>query len=292
MNINDLKIYIAAVELESLTKAAAVNNTAQSNASARIKNLEQALGTSLLKRTTRSLTTTGDGAKFLRVAREIVMAIDAFKDSLTRDDTPPGGMIRIGCIHSTAALRAPGILSAFTAGHPNVDFKLKTGTTAALIKDVLDFKLDGAFIAGRADHPALSLQPVIEEELCLVSSALYPSLERLSSSEKPVKLIVFNHGCSYRALLEELLESMRLKKLRFVEMDTLESIINTVESGLGVTLLPLALIKKDYAFRDLATFPLPDRFARSQTTFIRRADYPMTKAYAQFWESLVKGYQL
>ena len=55
MNINDLNMFIAVAEYESITKSAAINNTVQSNVSARIKYLEEQLGVTLLIRTTRVL---------------------------------------------------------------------------------------------------------------------------------------------------------------------------------------------------------------------------------------------
>ena len=68
MNINDLKIFIAVAEYESITKSAAINNTVQSNVSARIKYLEEQLGVTLLTRTTRVIKLTEEGIQFLKAA--------------------------------------------------------------------------------------------------------------------------------------------------------------------------------------------------------------------------------
>lgn len=291
MNINDLKLFISTVEYESLTKSAAINNTVQSNVTARIKYLEEYLGVKLLNRSTRRMEATEEGIKFLKAAKEIIRSVEDFKTSVSKEKTKPKGSIKIGCIHSTAALRAPGILQNFTHEYPDVDFKLKTGTTSGLIREVLSFKLDGAFVAGKVDHPELLAQPVIVEELCLVSSSMYPSLERLSSGTKAIKLIVFDKGCSYRELLEQTMAEMGLSQLKFLEMDTLDGMINSVESGLGLTLLPVELIKKHYSYRDLSTFALPEHFSKSQTVFVKRKDYPMSDGYTLFLDSIIKGYQ-
>lgn len=291
MNINDLKLFVSTAEYESITKAAALGNTVQSNVSARIKYLEEQLGTKLLHRTTRRVQATDAGLKFLKIAKETITAIEDFKAAVHMGDTQPQGLIKIGCIHSTAALRAPGILQRFTAEHPDIDFKLKTATTGDLIKEVLAFKLDGAFVAGEVDHPDLTFQPIVMEELCLVASSIYPSLERLQMHAKRLKLVVFSKGCAYRELLQETLKDAGTKQIKFVEIDTLDGIINTVESGIGLTLLPIELIKNHYAYRNLVTFPLPNkRFAKCMTVFIRRKDYPMSDSYRCFFESIMKGY--
>lgn len=291
MNINDLKLFVSTAEYESITKAAAIGNTVQSNVSARIKYLEEQLGTKLLHRTTRRVQPTETGLKFLKIAKETIMAIEDFKTSISHVNAPLQGMIKIGCIHSTAALRAPGILQKFTAEHPDIDFKLKTATTGDLIKDVLAFKLDGAFVAGEVDHPDLTFQPIVMEQLCLVTSSMYSSLARLQVHSKRLKLVVFSKGCAYRELLEETLKDAGTKQIKFVEIDTLDGIINTVESGIGLTLLPIELIRNHYAYRDLVTFPLPKRFEKCLTVFIRRKDYPMSESYKCFFESVIQGYQ-
>lgn len=291
MNINDLKLFVSTAEYESITKAAAIGNTVQSNVSARIKYLEEQLGTKLLFRSTRRVQPTEAGLKFLKIAKETITAIDEFKAAV-QGNTPPQGLIKIGCIHSTAALRAPGILQKFTSEYPDIDFKLKTGTSGDLVKDVLAFKLDGAFVAGKVDHPELIIKPILIEELCLVASSIYASLERLQMHAKPLKLVVFSKGCSYREMLEEVLSTTVVKKIKFVEIDTLDGIINTVESGIGLTLLPIELIKNHYAYRNLVTFPLPEHFAKCQTVFVKRKDYPMSESYKRFFDSIMKGYKV
>lgn len=166
-----------------------------------------------------------------------------------------------------------------------MDFVLKTGTTDELIKKVLSFKLDGAFVAGKVKHPELVVRPVITEKLCIVSSSIYPNVRHLNNAAKPVKLIVFSKGCSYRGLLEAALSDMGVKKLKFVEMDSLDSIIQSVENAIGITLLPEELIKKYYAYRNLTTIKLPSKYAQCPTVFIRVKSEQLNKGLQLFEES-------
>ncbi|MBB5637057.1 DNA-binding transcriptional LysR family regulator [Pedobacter cryoconitis] len=288
MNINDLNIFIGVAEYESITKSAAINNTVQSNVSARIKYLEEQLGVKLLTRTTRKLELTGEGTQFLKVAKEIVNTLNDFKNTVNKNGSLTG-QLKIGSLPSVASLRAPDILQRFVSEYPDMEFVLKTGTTGELIKNVLSFKLDGAFVAGKVTHPDLIVKPVIIEKLCLVSSSLYSSIEHLNKSTKPIKLIVFSKGCSYRNILEELLSETELKKLKFVEMDSLDSIIQSVENGLGITLLPEELIKKHYTYRSLTTIKIPEKYARCPTVFIRMKNSPSHKALQLFEDSIANN---
>lgn len=290
MNTSDLILFIAAAEYGSLTKAAAVHNTVQSNVSARIKSLEDELNIILFIRSTRHIELTPEGARFLKLAKEITIAINDFKSSVAGKNALPQALIKIGCIQTTAALRAPEIFREFSREYPDIEFKLKTGTTAGLIKEVLSFKLDGAFVSGAISHPDLDVCPVIEEELCIVSAATFPGLEKVNGS-KPVKLVIFNKGCTYRELLISVLTHLNIKEMKFVEIDTLEGIINTVESGIGITLLPFELIDKHYSYRNLKMSAVPYHFPKVPTVFVKRKDFPMSEGYSLFFESIIKGYK-
>jgi LysR family transcriptional regulator, cell division regulator len=290
MNINDLKIFQAVAEHGSFTKAAAITNTVQSNVTARIKFLESYFNAKLLERTTRQIELTDEGLQVLKAAKELQLIIDKTKSSISKTISSPKGTIKIGCIQSTAALRAPGILGNFTTTYPEMDFRLKTGTTNDLIKDVLSFKLDGAFISGNIKNSLLDVESVFMEELSIVTSSINKSLEQTFNNGKPVKLIVFSKGCSYRDRLINILESIDLKRFKLIEVDTLDGIINSVEAGVGITLLPLELIKKHYYYRGLNTFAPAKKFSTCPTIFIKRKDFPMNEGYDLFVQSIIKGY--
>ncbi|MBF4485729.1 LysR family transcriptional regulator [Flavobacterium sp. CSZ] len=290
MNINDLKIFQAVAEHGSFTKAALTTNTVQSNVTARIKYLEEYFNAKLFIRSTRKIELTEEGLLVLKAAKELQVILDKTKSSIGKTLLSLKGTVKIGCLHSTAALRIPSILRSFTNTYPDIEFRLKTGITSDLIKEVLSFKLDGAFISGDIENNLLDTKHVVMEELCIVASSITKSLEQLSKIDKPLKLIVFNKGCAYRELLIGILKEMDIDKYKIIEVDTLEGIVNSVEDGIGITLLPLELIKKNYSYRGLTTFLPPQKFSKCPTFFIKRTDFPMNEGYTLFIESIINSY--
>jgi len=288
MNINDLKIFESVAEHGSFTKAAAINNTVQSNVTGRIKFLEGFFNTKLFVRSTRKIELTEDGLQVLKCAKEIQLIINRTKTAITKLSAPPSGTIKIGCIQTTAAFRTPGILQNFTDKYPDVSFKLKTGITANLINDVLKFKLDGAFVSGEVNNEALDAHHVFLEDLSIITSAV----DKKNIFKKTVKLIVFNLGCSYRQRLVEILEAKKIESYKIIEIDTLEGIINSVEAGIGITLLPTELILKHYSYRSLHLISLPKKFSKCPTQFISRKDYPTEEIHRLFFNSIINGYKL
>ena len=56
-----------------------------------------------------------------------------------------------------------------------------TGTTCSLIEDVVECRLEGAFVAGPVDHPDLRQESVFREELVLVTPRSIRGIEESPS---------------------------------------------------------------------------------------------------------------
>ena len=291
MQINDLIIFQSVAEHNSFTMAASATNTVQSNVTARIKYLESEFDTKLFERTSRRMELTDAGIALLKTAKEIIMLLDDTKRVIGGKNSFSKLPIKIGCIHTTAALRAPGILKKFSESYPDTEFKLKTGTTAGLIKEVLAHRLDGAFVAGTVNDERLTVETILTEELGIITSSLIHSIEQLKNAGKPVKLIVFSDGCSYRKLFESIIKDWGINKISVIELDTLEGILNAVEAGTGLTLLPVALIAKHYQYKNLKVFRLPETISMVNTVFVKRKDISMHQSYQLFFEMITSGYK-
>jgi DNA-binding transcriptional LysR family regulator len=150
-----------------------------------------------------------------------------------RDDGTPRGSLHLGSLETTAALRLPPILSAYAQAHPEV---VTTGTNAGLVADVLEHRLDGAFVSGPAQHPDLAEEAIFREELMLVTA---PALRRTDDldRERDLKIIVFHRGCSYLQHLEDLLARRGIQTAQPLEFGSLEAILGRVAAGVGITLL-------------------------------------------------------
>jgi len=130
--------------------------------------------------------------------------------------------------------------------YPKVRLSLSTGTTSGLTRNVIECRLDGAFIAGPLDYPDLHTETVFREELVLVSSGAIRSLDALSAVPD-LKTIVFQLGCSYRQRLEALLAEMGLFVTAPLEFGSIDAIVACVATGVGITLLPALSVKPPVA---------------------------------------------
>jgi DNA-binding transcriptional LysR family regulator len=166
-----------------------------------------------------------------------------------------------------------------------VDVHLQTGATAGLIADVLERRLDGAFVTGPVSHPDLASECVFIEELAIAAPAAVATLEDLWALPG-LRMVVFRHGCSYRRRLENLLTNRGISGIRTMQFGSLEAILECVAAGVGFTLLPLSVlssaINQSANGRAFTVHRLAAAESYAETVFIRRVECHLSSAMAEF----------
>jgi LysR family transcriptional regulator, cell division regulator len=293
MDAGDLKFFEAVARLGGMNRAAGELNTVQSNVTARIQALETDIGAALFDRHSRGVSLTQAGRRLLpyadRVARLLADARQA-----ARDDGIPRGLLTIGSLETAAALHLTPLLANYASENPGVDLVLRTGTTCELIADVLERRIDGAFVCGPVAHAELEEQVMFREELVVLAAPGVASLDALLDTGA-VRIVVLRAGCSYRQMLEALLTRRGIAVPRLLEFGTLEAIFGCVSAGLGITLLPRALIGRVWAAGRVSVHELPRAHAMVETVFVRRRDGFASSALREFLactkEPLSPGFQ-
>jgi DNA-binding transcriptional LysR family regulator len=287
MDAADLAVFAAVARLGGINRAADELHTVQSNVTRRIRQLEAELGVPLFHRHSRGVTLTAAGAQLLPYATRIGHLMAEARRAAA-DGPVPSGRLCIGSLETTTARRLPPVLTAYATAHPRVDIELRTGTTASLLDDVLARRLEGAFVVGPVGHPDLVEETVLEEELVLVTAPWIPGLATLArlvaAGQVEPKILVLRAGCSYRERLEGLLAAHGIGGLRTMEFATVDGIVGCVAAGIGVTLLPRAVVDEAWRAGRVAVHDVPPEEARAPTVFVRRRDAFVSTALARFIE--------
>src|SRR5262249_18244955 len=200
IDLESLRIFRAVVDEGGVVRAAAKLNRVQSNVTTRVRQLEEHVGALLFRREGRNIRLSTEGQKLLGYADRLLRLADEAVSEMRTGK--PRGVFRLGSLESTAGSRLPALLSRYHAMFPEVIVELTTGTTGALIKRLMNFEIEAAFVSEPFCAPHLEARPVFEEELVLVTSRIWREVSGpadLGSST----LIGFAHGCSYRKRVEE-----------------------------------------------------------------------------------------
>ncbi|MCM2534783.1 LysR family transcriptional regulator [Neobacillus pocheonensis] len=280
MDLHTLKIFQTVAKLGSISQAARELQYAQSNITMKIQQLESDLQTTLFHRHNRGTALTAKGSMLLTYTEKIFDLIEETKSVMNDDQTPCGPLI-IGSMETTAAVRLPALLSKYHKDFPDVDLTLKTGSTEQNIQGVLQYELDGAFVAGPIEHPELIEKEVIEEELVLITDTIHPPIASFKDIQTRT-LLVFHAGCSYREKLEQWLRQEGVIPKKIMEFGTLDAIVGCVSAGLGVSMVPQSVVAKHVQDGILRQHSIPNLYGKVKTVFIYRKDKYVPSSLLKF----------
>ncbi|KJJ42934.1 transcriptional regulator [Bacillus subtilis] len=280
MESGDLKIFQAVAREGSITKAAQMLNYVQSNVTARIHNLEEDLNIRLFHRTNRGMKLTVAGENLLQYADQVLALLDEAEKSAKMSQQPKGPL-RIGSLETTAVTHLPEHAASFLRRFPEVDLSVNTADTHNLMQQVLDHKVDGAFVYGPVDHTDIRQIPVSRDELVLISS-------REGTAEDMLRqpMLFFGAGCSHRARVKRLLEEAGIQKQKIIEFGTLEAIVRGVSAGLGTALLPRSAVDCCEQRTNVWIHQLPAPYQDLEIVFIYRKDFFITSAFQRFMDEV------
>jgi DNA-binding transcriptional LysR family regulator len=285
MNTNDLKIFEAVASSGSFTKAASTMFTVQSNVTARIKSLEEEFGAELFTRTSRKVELSAAGEILMRYSKQIGQLVEQAKETIQSKDKVHGSL-KIGCIETTMALKVPEILTSFEKNYPEVELEFKSGVRTALINDVLSHNLDAAFVSAPVHVAGLDQINIKAEQLVIIRASHGPTLEELLSSQ-PLKIIVFDQGCFFRDRLESWLSAKGIIHYKSTVLNSIEGIINFVEAGLGISLLPEEVLSSYYANRKISSQALNRQLGTMNTVLVFRKEESKSLALRAFLDMYV-----
>lgn len=269
VELKDLEIFQMVAESGTVSEAARALNYVQSNITMRIRKLERELGVTLFHRHRRGMALTPEGKKMLGYSREMLRLAEEMRKA-AGDGEEPSGKLEIGTVETV--IRLPELLTAYMKKYPNVDLTLHAGVTEELERRVLDRELDGAFVTETAFHPDLAVHEAFRDELVLIADRDTASLDRLEEKA----LLCFRKGCGYRVRLEAWYWDRRIEPQKVLEFGTMETILQSVAMGLGVSFVPRDAAARLIDEGKVRFFRLPDRYSKIRTVFIRRADGVLT----------------
>jgi len=124
MKLDGIATFVAVAEAGSISEAARRLRLSKSVVSERLAELERSLGAGLVRRTTRKLSLTEDGAAFLERAARIVREVEEAAAALAERRGTLSGPLRISAPVTFGRMHLGPALYPFLARHPGVELTL------------------------------------------------------------------------------------------------------------------------------------------------------------------------
>ena len=166
----DLQLFVAVADNSSITAGALRAHLALASASARIKGLEAALGTALLKRGRRGVELTAAGESLLDHARIILHNVDDMRGDLAAFASGARASVHLLANTSGLSEHLPKALAVFLRQHPDINVDVEERESSDIAAAIAGGAADLGFAAEHAlpDHVERFL--FSEDRLILVSA--------------------------------------------------------------------------------------------------------------------------
>ena len=210
ITLERMRSFVRVADRASLSAVAREQRVGQSTVTRHLAELEQALGVSLLNRTTRRVTLTAEGARYHAEAVHILRLVDEATDGARSAGGDLVGTVRLSCTAALGVRHVAGALFDLQDHHPAVDIDL--GLSDERI-DLVREAVDVAIRLGPLADSSMQLKSVGYSRRILVASQDY--LIRHGHPKTPEDL--FQHQAirmgnivgSERLLLQEAGEQIR-----------------------------------------------------------------------------------
>lgn len=170
VTLDELQTFVVVVESGSITAASEHLGLTVSAASRSLGRLEEKLQTTLLRRTTRRLALTDEGAAFLKHARSILASVVEAEEQVAARRRQPAGRLRVDAATPFMLHVIVPLISGFRARYPQVELELNSNDG---ITDLLEKRTDVAFRIGQLRDSTLHARPVGSSRLRILASPEY-----------------------------------------------------------------------------------------------------------------------
>ena len=221
--------------------AAEAQFVTQSTLSAGIKELETLLGVQLVERDKRHVRLTAVGEDVVGRARELLAAATDLAEAARSATQPLSGPMRLGAIPTIAPYLLPGVLPALRRAHGDLKLYLREDLTERLLDRLRAGRLDVALIALPFHTGDLYVRELFEDAFSFVARETDPAVREKNIALRRIDagdMVLLEEGHCLRDHVIAACGPRRGRRESYVEATSLPTLIQMVEGGLGVTLLP------------------------------------------------------
>ena len=287
----DLQLFIAIAEARSITGGADRAHLALASASARIKGLEQALGSALVKRGRRGIELTAAGESLLDHARIILHNVEAMRGDLA---AYAGGMkASVQLLANTSVLseHLPKALAAFLRDHPDISVDVEERESADIAAAIVSGAAELGFAAEHALPDHIERFVFCEDRLMLVAPRRGELADRRSIDLAEVAgrdFVGLTHSTALQSHISKHIARLGLR-LRFrARLRDFDAICQMVASEVGLAIVPESAARRCAKTMPIGMIRIRDPWANRRLAICARSFKTLPRPAQQLVEHLRK----
>ena len=170
VTLERIRTFVRVAERGNLSAVARELGAGQSTVTRHLLELEEAVGTSLLSRTTRRVILTDEGSRYYANCLQILRLVEKAGEEVRDTRGAPAGMIRLSCTAALGVLHIGRLIFAFQDRYPDIRIDL------SLTDERIDLVREGVDIAvrlGPLTDSSMKLRALGESRRVLVAAPSY-----------------------------------------------------------------------------------------------------------------------
>lgn len=242
-----LEVFAVVAEELHFGRAAQRLHLSQPPLSQSVRRLEEALGVTLLERTTRSVRLTAAGAELYQRARRMAQDHAELVRAVRQVDKGEAGQLAIGLTPSAAYSRLPQAMYEFRLRCPGISLALHEMNSSDMPEALHQRRLDLALLRPPFADADLSPEPIHSEAMLLAVRRNHPLARRRWVTLAQVvefDLVGYSRLSSryFSQVLSRMIASTG-REPRIVQESMIPTVLALVEAGFGAAIVPASLAR-------------------------------------------------
>ena len=283
MNTDYLHYFSTLAELQHYGNAAKALNISQPGLSHAIRSLEEYFGLPLFEKTGRNVRLSPYGVELKKHIDVILNGLDELEQKISdfhREDK----VIRIASVYPLAGSFIPELIQSCSVKFP---FAIYNGMTPDILQGLENMTYDLGFCSAQPSSELFEYCSVQKSYVGIVVPKGHELIIKETFSFRDITTypqIFFTRTSPMRKLQEQIYKDYQISAAPACEAEEIEVILNMIEHGFGISVLPYLDIFKN---RNVDVLPLSETKWESTFYAIRRRDGVRSQGEKAIWSQII-----
>lgn len=268
-----LLVFMKTAEYLSFSRAAKELHMTQPSVSQHVQNLEQTLHVKLLERTNKRVELTKAGEIVQHHGMEILQLYERMTYLVKSLMEGTSGTLSIGSSFTYGEYILPHTIAAFQAKYPDIRPSIIILNTHDIEQRVASGELDVGIIEGDPTPHFVNAEKFATDHAVIIAQVNHPLAMESSVSREQLNdqtWIIREPGSGTRSLTEAVFAEHQIEPKSVMSFGSTQVIKESVEAGLGISLVSACTIRKELALHTLS-------IVRAWPTDVIRSFYVITR---------------
>lgn len=261
ITLRQMQYFDAVMQTLHFRRAAELVGVTQPALSAQIAELEQQLGARLFERGASAVRPTQEALHFHPKMERILSEVRDLEVAARRERSTLEGRLVLGVIPTIAPYLLPRILPLLRERFDGLELQVREAVTHVLVEETLAGRIDGFVAAEPLEHAGLTTQPLFEDPFLLATPRQDAGLVGSPvSPDSPAleRLMLLEEGHCLRDQALAACGQVKPVAMASFGATSLTTLLQMVEHGMGVTLLPEIALPSMAGMAGIAVVPFSE----------------------------------